>query len=493
MILSRYFAPDIQIPSLEEQKNAVYENIQNFENGIFFSQQEIDRVLTRGSGFEEGKYRINQMFSKNTTLKEKVQFLKKEYGEGGSSPAVGFINVNYDTKGMSLSRYREIGKDEIKIILKWDKVAKRIDELIQLDRYLNKKEKEYYPTFLQNQLQHQLEYERKSINQSLIPESSDDLQNENIPKEYQWNLGDSVYVGATEYKIIESGNEITLQDESFPLFLEYYSKDDFLKLLKENPLNDHLLKPITQEVQDINIDSSNHTIIKRYLPDLEDQIKRSMIYPALRDSDTTDEEAEDYIREELISIMPSYEAKDPNFYNRYLNDDDFRNSLVDYLIDRTYEDYSISNDIFNKENKENRQLFEKMKKIVPRIMNEISGFCNMITASDNDDPLMILYDHDEKTIDMFHYYEENGIEVSEPYMTFKVDFSKEVLEPISYKNDSIDIEISSDTKNKDALSTKDDLENYANQWLDRLLEKNYIVESESRYLRIALTKGAFII
>lgn len=478
MILSRYFAPDIQIPSLEEQKNAVYENIQNFENGIYFSQQEIDRVLTRGSGFEEGKYRINQMFSKNTTLKEKVQFLKKEYGEGGSSPAVGFINVNYDAKGMSLSRYREIGKDEIKITLKWDKVAKRIDELIQLDRYLNKKEKEYYPTFLQNQLQHQLEYERKSINQSLIPESSDDLQNENIPKEYQWNLGDSVYVGATEYKIIESGNEITLQDESFPLFLEYYSKDDFLKLLKENPLNDHLLKPITQEVQDINIDSSNRAIIKRYLPDLEDQIKRSMIYPALRDSDTTDEEAEDYIREELISIMPSYEAKDPDFYNRYLNDDDFRNSLVDYLIDRTYEDYSISNDIFNKENKENRQLFEKMKKIVPRIMNEISGFCNMITASDNDDPLMILYDHVEKTIDMFHYYEVNGIEVSEPYMTFKVDFSKELLEPISYKNDSIDIEISSDNKNKDALSTKDDLENYANQWLDKLLEKNYIVESE---------------
>lgn len=478
MILSRYFAPDIQIPSLEEQKNAVYENIQNFENGIFFSQQEIDRVLTRGSGFEEGKYRINQMFSKNTTLKEKVQFLKKEYGEGGSSPAVGFINVNYDTKGMSLSRYREIGKDEIKITLKWDKVAKRIDELIQLDRYLNKKEKEYYPTFLQNQLQHQLEYERKSINQSLIPESSDDLQNENIPKEYQWNLGDSVYVGATEYKIIESGNEITLQDESFPLFLEYYSKDDFLKLLKENPLNDHLLKTITQEVQDINIDSSNHTIIKRYLPDLEDQIKRSMIYPALRDSDTTDEEAEDYIREELISIMPSYETKDPDFYNRYLNDDDFRKSLVDYLIDRTYEDYSISNDIFNKENEENSQLFEKMKKIVPRIMNEVSGFCNMITASDNDDPLMILYDHDEKTIDMFHYYEVNGIEVSEPYMTFKVDFSKELLEPISYKNDSIDIEISSDNKNKDALSTKDDLENYANQWLDKLLEKNYIVESE---------------
>ena len=75
----------------------------------------------------------------------------------------------------------------------------------------------------------------------------------------------------------------------------------------------HLLKPKTQVVQDINIDSSNHTIIKKYLSDLEDQIKRSMIYPALRDSDTTDEEAEDYIREELISIMPSLKRRIPIF------------------------------------------------------------------------------------------------------------------------------------------------------------------------------------
>ena len=38
------------------------------------------------------------------------------------------------------------------------------------------------------------------------------------------------------------------------------------------------------------------------------------------------------------------------------------NRFVDYLIDRTYEDYSISNDIFNKENEENSQLFEKNEK-----------------------------------------------------------------------------------------------------------------------------------
>ena len=49
LILSRYYAPDIQIPTVEEQLNALYENEESFKNGIFFSQEEIDRILTRGN------------------------------------------------------------------------------------------------------------------------------------------------------------------------------------------------------------------------------------------------------------------------------------------------------------------------------------------------------------------------------------------------------------------------------------------------------------
>ena len=59
-------------------------------------------------------------------------------------------------------------------------------------------------------------------------------EKENIQKEYQWSVGDKVYVGANQYSILEDGDEITLQDENFPLLLEYYSKNDFLNLLKEN-------------------------------------------------------------------------------------------------------------------------------------------------------------------------------------------------------------------------------------------------------------------
>lgn len=121
------------------------------------------------------------------------------------------------------------------------KCSKRISELVSVDRYLNAKEKEFYPTFLQQQLQHQLEYERKQLNNdsvSLVNET--EIEKENIQKEYQWSVGDKVYVGANQYIILEDGDEITLQDENFPLLLEYYSKNDFLNLLKENPLNEHL-------------------------------------------------------------------------------------------------------------------------------------------------------------------------------------------------------------------------------------------------------------
>ena len=56
LIISRYYDERVQIPTLEEQKNAVYENEESLKNGIFFSQEEIDRILTRGSGVQDGDW-----------------------------------------------------------------------------------------------------------------------------------------------------------------------------------------------------------------------------------------------------------------------------------------------------------------------------------------------------------------------------------------------------------------------------------------------------
>ncbi|ERK47509.1 protein, SNF2 family [[Eubacterium] cylindroides ATCC 27803] len=247
MILSRYFDPSVQIPSSLEQQNAIYENEEQLNNGIFFSQEEIDHILTRGSGFDQGKMRIYQQMLRHESNDKNAEFLKHEYGIGGSHPAFGLIDMNYDAKGIELSRSRQIGEMEISVTLNWKKVAKRINELVQLDRYLSPKEKEYYPTFLQEQINHELEYERQqladSINMDTVQETDIEDKIETI-KEYRWKIGDTVYKGVDEYTILEDGQDIAIQNKNFPLFIDYMSRQEFISLLKENPLNDNLLVEI---------------------------------------------------------------------------------------------------------------------------------------------------------------------------------------------------------------------------------------------------------
>lgn len=247
MILSRYFDPSVQIPSSLEQQNAVYENEEQLNNGIFFSQEEIDRILTRGSGFDQGKMRIYQQMLRHESNDKNAEFLKHEYGIGGSYPAFGLIDMNYDAKGIELSRSRQIGETEISITLNWKKVAKRINELVQLDRYLSPKEKEYYPTFLQEQMNRELEYERQQLadsnNFDSIQETAIEEKRETI-KEYRWKVGDTVYKGVDEYTILEDGQDIAIQNKNFPLFIDYMSRQEFISLLKENPLNEDLLVEI---------------------------------------------------------------------------------------------------------------------------------------------------------------------------------------------------------------------------------------------------------
>lgn len=254
MILSRYFDPSIQIPSSLEQQNVVYENEEQLNNGIFFSQEEIDRILTRGSGFDQGKMRIYQQMLRHESNDKNAEFLKHEYGIGGSHPAFGLIDMNYDAKGIELSRSRQIGETEISVTLNWKKVAKRINELVQLDRYLSPKEKEYYPTFLQEQINHELEYERQqladSINMDTVQETDIEDKIETI-KEYRWKIGDTVYKGVDEYTILEDGQDIAIQNKNFPLFIDYMSRQEFISLLKENPLNDGLLVEIEAPADNI--------------------------------------------------------------------------------------------------------------------------------------------------------------------------------------------------------------------------------------------------
>ena len=65
-------------------------------------------------------------------------------------------------------------------------------------------------------------------------------------KEYRFSLGDEVYLGAQQYEILTLGeDEVWLFDPSFPLLNKELSRQDFDRMVSENPLNDRYLVPVS--------------------------------------------------------------------------------------------------------------------------------------------------------------------------------------------------------------------------------------------------------
>lgn len=103
----------------------------------FITEDEVLESLSRGSGIDKGKERITKFFKENHTLQEKANFLKDEYGIGGSSHAVsGAMGSDewHDAKGLKLQK-----KDCSDVFLTWSSVAKHIDELLSNNLYLEEK------------------------------------------------------------------------------------------------------------------------------------------------------------------------------------------------------------------------------------------------------------------------------------------------------------------------------------------------------------------
>lgn len=101
----------------------------------FITQDEIDESLKRGSGFSDGKKRIYEFFTEKHDLKEQADFLKNEYGVGGSSHALSAARGSgewHDAKGI---KYNKGNAKEIQ--LSWSNVARRINDLIKKNRYID--------------------------------------------------------------------------------------------------------------------------------------------------------------------------------------------------------------------------------------------------------------------------------------------------------------------------------------------------------------------
>ena len=138
----------INLPTVEEQQEIIAEAEADKTSAFTISQEDVDAVLTRGSGVYDGKYRIYEQYLKKESTENNITFLKNEYGVGGAYPAVGDRNLDesHDPKGIKISRGR-ISRPDAEMLLRWNKVEKRIGELIRADRYLSQAEKDNYPAY----------------------------------------------------------------------------------------------------------------------------------------------------------------------------------------------------------------------------------------------------------------------------------------------------------------------------------------------------------
>lgn len=237
------------LPSQDGQLQLITESAGRNNPAFSFSQELIDAALTRGSGVSEGKLRIYEQYQKSLSKSENISFLKKEYGIGGSSSAVPYTGVGEDHSGKGIELRLGYDEGSPRQMLTWNYVEKRIGELIKLDRYLNSKEKEYYPRWLERQeeLRAERAAERK-IREALFTPPSEKSEPKPVEFEYRYTLGASVYIGASEYEILSIDDDrVMLFDKNFPLFNKEMLRAEFDAKVKENPMNDHLKVAVQPE------------------------------------------------------------------------------------------------------------------------------------------------------------------------------------------------------------------------------------------------------
>ena len=371
------------LPSVNEQLKLFEQaEVSNTTTSAFSIPQEvIDATVRQGSGFVDGKMRIYEQFQKSFSTKENADFLKKEYGIGGSSHAGGFegYSKNFDAKGLEI--YKGYAEDRPRVMLKWSQVATLIEQQISQGRYLNDKESARYPQWLEKEEARRAEIEEEKRNREilstaphaeteqpdnddiigkevviddrrfviekvekisgdvsmrditfedtvgipinrienidfvrsllaeqsidktqpfeneyrllsrlksdceyflgtgaraekhlwagsvdeqidkmrelydLLPEKPEWLSKQDIDNyerqmigsaqsknNYEYHLGDTVYIGASEYEVLSfDDNRVMLYDPKFPLFNKEFTKDEFDRKVRENPLNDHLI------------------------------------------------------------------------------------------------------------------------------------------------------------------------------------------------------------------------------------------------------------
>lgn len=201
-------------------------------------QEEIDHVLRRGSGFQNGKLRIFQHYQQAHPLQARAAFLKKEYGIGGGSHVFANGqkgNIWYDGKGLCISQDSGSAFSNPDWRIPWRKAAQRIGELIAQDQYLTEGEQAQLAQYQEAQ-----PIDRPQASQETMALAQEERSRQ--PGEYRLSLGDTIFLHGQAHVILSMAGELVeLTDPQYPLLTVSYPQEQFIRLVGQDQRNDHLL------------------------------------------------------------------------------------------------------------------------------------------------------------------------------------------------------------------------------------------------------------
>ena len=253
----------------------------------FITEDEIDAAMTGGSSFAGGKGRIYAFFMENHTDKEKVRFLKDEYGIGGRSHALsGATHSGEDHDGKGLHYKKQDCPD---VHLNWEKVAKRITSLVQKGRYLTEQEQAQY-----DKIQAEKELAEEDAIQAQQPEVEEETPKPTFREQFEQYkpvvtaaiFEDAAYRNACghsdrENAVIEGNAAVrraVLASKDMELIRLYSDVPEFRQRLHREVIDEtypklhELLRPLSQEDIDSAICAWNGNIeskhaVVRYMKD----------------------------------------------------------------------------------------------------------------------------------------------------------------------------------------------------------------------------------
>jgi N12 class adenine-specific DNA methylase len=250
--------PDLQLnlfPSPEEQRQTIEtaegasvqtEKPSAVSVSLGLPQADIDEVLCSGSGFQYGKFRIYERFTDSFSVKENADFLRDEYGWGGHHPAYGIgLGNSHDGKGITIEKgYSQ--SEKATVFLNWTQAATRIAELIKLHRYLNPREVEAYPSWLEQEEQRRREQTKERAAREILSREPTAPETNRHPV---YHLGDTVYIGSHEYEVLGfDESTVRLYDTECPILNAEFPRAEFDRKVAENPANEHLMEVVAEDI-----------------------------------------------------------------------------------------------------------------------------------------------------------------------------------------------------------------------------------------------------